>query len=148
MKILLIEDMPRKAESIKAVLSSQFPKIELSEESSYHAAIENISNYGNEYDVILLDMSMNTFNVSVEENGGIPEPFAGVRILEKLFLKEIDTRVIVISMYHKIEGKDFKEIGDELMEQYPNLYEGFVLFAFDRNDWKLKLINLISSYYD
>jgi DNA-binding NarL/FixJ family response regulator len=148
MKILLIEDMPRKAESIKAVLSSQFPKIELSEESSYHAAIENIANYGNEYDVILLDMSMNTFNVSVEENGGIPEPFAGVRILEKLFLNEIDTRVIVISMYHKIEGKDFKEIGDELMEQYPNLYEGFVLFAFDRNDWKLKLINLISSYYD
>lgn len=148
MKILLIEDMPRKAESIKVVLFSQFPKIELSEESSYHAAIENIANYGNEYDVILLDMSMNTFNVSVEENGGIPEPFAGVRILEKLFLNEIDTRVIVISMYHKIEGKDFKEIGDELMEQYPNLYEGFVLFAFDRNDWKLKLINLISSYYD
>ncbi len=148
MKILLIEDMPRKAESIKGVLSSQFPKIELSEESSYHAAIENISEHGNEYDIILLDMSMNTFNVSVEENGGIPEPFAGVRILEKLFLNEIDTKVIVISMYHKIEGKDFKEIGDELMEQYPNLYEGFVLFAFDRNDWKLKLINLISSYYD
>lgn len=148
MKILLIEDMPRKAESIKGVLSSQFPKIELFEESSYHAAIENISEHGNEYDIILLDMSMNTFNVSVEENGGIPEPFAGVRILEKLFLNEIDTKVIVISMYHKIEGKDFKEIGDELMEQYPNLYEGFVLFAFDRNDWKLKLINLISSYYD
>ena len=148
MKILLIEDMPRKAESIKGVLSSQFPKIELSEESSYHAAIENISEHGNEYDIILLDMSMNTFNVSVEENGGIPEHFAGVRILENLFLNEMDTKVIVISMYHKIEGKDFKEIGDELMEQYPNLYEGFVLFAFDRNDWKLKLINLISSYYD
>lgn len=148
MKILLIEDMPRKAESIKSVLNSQYPEIELSEESSYHAAIDNISERGNDYDVILLDMSMNTFNVSVEENGGIPEPFAGVRILEKLFLNEIDTKVIVISMYHKIEGKDIKEIGDELTEQYPNLYEGFILFSFDRNDWKLKLTNYIDSYYD
>lgn len=148
MKILLIEDMPRKAESIKSVLNNQFPKIELSEESSYHAAIDNISEHGNEYDVILLDMSMNTFNVSVEENGGIPEPFAGVRILEKLFLNEIDTKVVVVSMYPKIEGKDIKEIGDELKEQYPNLYEGFILFSFDRNDWKLKLIDYIDSYYD
>lgn len=148
MKILLIEDMPRKAESIKNVLHSHFPEISLSEETSYHSAIENITEHGNEYDVILLDMSMNTFNVSIEENGGIPEPFAGVRILEKLFLNEIDTKVIVISMYHKIEGKDFKEIGDELTEQYPNLYEGFILFSFDRNDWKFKLINYIDSYYD
>lgn len=148
MKILLIEDMPRKAESIKSVLNNQFPEIELSEESSYHAAIDNISEHGNEYDVILLDMSMNTFNVSVEENGGIPEPFAGVRILEKLFLNEIDTKVVVVSMYPKIEGKDIKEIGDELKEQYPNLYEGFILFSFDRNDWKFKLIDYIDSYYD
>lgn len=148
MKILLIEDMPRKAESIKNVLHCYFPEIELSEETSYHAAIENISEHGKDYDVVLLDMSMNTFNVSVEENGGIPEPFAGVRILEKLFLNEIDTKVILISMYHKIEGKDIKEIGDELTEQYPNLYDGFILFSFDRNDWKFKLKNYISSYYD
>lgn len=148
MKILIIEDMPRKAERIKEVLRTHFPKTELSEETSYHTAIENIVEHGNEYDAILLDMSMNTYNVSVEENGGIPEPFAGVRILEKLFLYEIQTRVMVISMYHKIEGRDFKEIADELKEQYPNLYQGFILFSFDRNDWKKKLTNYISSLYD
>lgn len=148
MNVLLIEDMPRKAERIKEVLQTQFPKIRLFEESSYHTAIENIAEHGKEYEVILLDMSMNTYNVSVEENGGIPEPFAGVRILEKLFLYEIQTRVMVISMYHKIEGRDFKEIADELSEQYPNLYEGFILFSFDKNDWKQKLTNYISSIYD
>ena len=148
MNVLLIEDMPRKAERIKEVLQTQFPKIRLFEESSYHTAIEIIAEHGKEYEVILLDMSMNTYNVSVEENGGIPEPFAGVRILEKLFLYEIQTRVMVISMYHKIEGRDFKEIADELSEQYPNLYEGFILFSFDKNDWKQKLTNYISSIYD
>lgn len=148
MNILLIEDMPRKAERIKEVLLKNFTDIELTEVSSYHSAIEDITEHGNEYDAILLDMSMNTYNVSIEENGGIPEPFAGIRILEKLYLNEIETNVIVISMYHKIEGKDFKEIGSELKEQYPNLYDGFILFSFDKNDWKQKLINYISSLYD
>jgi len=145
MKILLIEDMPRKAESIKEVLKDNFPDCEVEERSSYHSALEETSKHGDEYDLVLLDMSMNTYNVSVEENGGLPEPFAGIRILEGLFLRQIKTRVVVISMYRKIEGKDFMKIGQELTDKYPNLYDGFILFSFNKKDWKKKLIEYIKS---
>ena len=41
-KILLVEDLPEKAEEIKNVIASAFSDVKVEERSSYHSAIEEI----------------------------------------------------------------------------------------------------------
>ena len=41
-KILLVEDLPQKADDIRKEISSNFPNIPIEERSSYHSAIEEI----------------------------------------------------------------------------------------------------------
>ena len=76
-KLLLIEDLPEKAEEIKNVIASAYPEVKVEERCSYHSAIEEIFNNYAEYFLILLDISMSTYDVNVEENGGVPEALAG-----------------------------------------------------------------------
>lgn len=75
-KVLLIEDFQTKADSIISHLTDEFPNVRIERRESYKSALSEICNNAREYDLILLDMSMSTFDVTAEESGGEPEPLA------------------------------------------------------------------------
>ena len=77
MKILLVEDYEEKANDIKSFLFSTFPQIQVDHCTSYNSAQEKIFDATDPYDLILLDMSMTTFDLSSDASGGKPEPSAG-----------------------------------------------------------------------
>lgn len=134
-KILIVEDIPEKAERIKNAIRQEFSDIHIVERSSYHSALEEIfSNYA-DYCVILLDMTMSTYDVNVEENGGVPEAQGGKRILEGMYLRDIPTKVKVVTMFDSFEGKRIKELDRELKEENPDNYDGYIFFSFQKNDW-------------
>ena len=82
MKILLVEDVEGKANSIISCIKEEFPDCEVVTRSSYHSAAKEIFLHYGEYQLILLDMSMSTYDKNIEELGGVPEAMAGKRILE------------------------------------------------------------------
>ena len=125
-RILLVEDIQLKADAIIAYLNEEFPLIKIDRRESYNAAIKVIFNDYNKYDLILLDMSMSTFDVSVEESGGVPEPIAGRRILDGMFLRDIPTKVIVVTMYENFDGVKLLELDKELHDSYPENYYNYV----------------------
>ncbi len=143
-KILLIEDINLKADAIVEFIKTNFSDIEIDRKESYNSAIKAIYNGFINYDLILLDMSMSTFDVSVEESGGVPEPIAGRRILDGMFLRDISTKVIVVTMYENFDGIRLKELNDDLHLNYPDIYYNFVFFSFQKNDWQEKLKQYIS----
>lgn len=144
-KLLLVEDLPEKAEDIKKEVLREFPEMEIIEQSSYHSAIEEIyKNYDN-YFLILLDITMSTFDVNVEENGGVPETLAGKKVLEGMYLRDIPTKVKVVSMFESFDGKSIKELDKELMDDNPDSYDGFIFFSFKKSDWKKQLTDYIHS---
>lgn len=144
-KILLVEDLPEKAEEIKKEILGNIPNIELIEKSSYHSAIEEIYCNYNEYFLILLDISMSTFDVDIEENGGLPEALAGKRILEGMYLRDIPTKVKVVTMYESFDGRKIQELDKELREDNPDSYDGFIFFSFKKSEWKKQLIDYINN---
>ena len=88
---------------------------------------------------------MTTYDVSVEESGGIPEPLAGENILDVMYLNEIPTKVVVVTMYESFAGKRLKTFDVELKENYPDNYLGYVFFSHNNTDWKLELKKQINS---
>ena len=71
MRILLVEDVEGKANSIIACIKEAFPGCEVETRSSYHSAAKEIFlNHAN-YQLILLDMSMSTYDKNIEELGGV-----------------------------------------------------------------------------
>lgn len=138
-KILLVEDMEEKANAIIACLHEDFPTIEVVRKESYNSSQKEIYEHFEDYFVILLDMSMHTFDRSKDENGGEPEPVAGRKILNGMFLRDINTKVIVVTMYGSHEGKKLLTFVKDLEEEYLDNYSDYVFFSFQKNDWKEKL---------
>jgi DNA-binding LytR/AlgR family response regulator len=144
-KILIIEDEQRKLDHLKEFLNMEFPDIEFEEKHSYNSALKEIVENHKKYDLLLLDMSMTTYDVSVEESGGVPEPLAGENILDAMYLNEIPTKVIVVTMYESFVGKKLKAFDIELKENYPDNYLGFVFFSHKNTDWRTELKKYINS---
>ena len=67
-KILLVEDLPEKAEEIKNVIASAFSDVKVEERSSYHSAIEEIYRKYSEYFLILLDIPIKVKIVTMYES--------------------------------------------------------------------------------
>lgn len=141
MKILLVEDTKRKSDRIEAFLNDTYSErgIEIVKKESYHSASKEIFDHGDEYFVILLDMTMSTFDATNGENGGEPEPVAGKRILNGMYLREIMTKVIVVTMHNIFGGQKLNSLIEELKKLFPDNYYDYIFFAFNSEDWKKKL---------
>lgn len=145
MKILLVEDYAVKAEYVKRFIQKEFPGFEIVHKESYNSASREIFTNHHQYDFILLDMTMSTFDVSIDEDGGNPEPIAGCNILDGMFLRGITTKVIVVTMYRSFDDLSLSDLHNNLLEQYPENYIGHVSFAIDRTDWQKELKNLVNT---
>lgn len=139
MKILLVEDFEEKANNIIAFLNKEFHEYEIDRCSSYNTAQEMIFEHSEDYKLILLDMSMSTYDLNVDASGGLPEPAAGEYILEGMFLRDINTPVIVITMYNVFGRKELAAFDTELKDKYPQNYKSYVFYSSQRTDWKNEL---------
>lgn len=135
-KILFIEDDQYKMEKIKSFLENEFSNIELTIRTSFHGGFEEIVDNPILYDLILLDMSMQNYDMSPFEAGGDPAPLAGKSILTQMYLREINTNVVVVTMYKDFQdGTKIKDLNTLLTEEFPDNYKGYVFFSHKDNDW-------------
>lgn len=138
-RILLVEDYEEKANNILAFLKQEFTDYEVIQRTSYNSAQEEIFEHGGDYSLILLDMSMSTYDLSTDASGGLPEPSAGQYILEGMFLRQIMTPVIIVTMYNVFGRKQLDAFDIDLKKDYPQNYRSYVFYSSQRNDWKIHL---------
>lgn len=143
MNILIVEDEIEKANSVIRFIEQAFPTYKLTLKESFNSAFREIKVNYQQYDLILLDMTMTTFDKSTDEDGGTPQILAGCNILESMKLRRILTPVVVVSMYESFDGKKMNELHNELLVKYPLNYNGHVKFAYNKRDWQIELSNYI-----
>lgn len=135
-KILLIEDDQYKMEKIKSFIELEYPSFELIIRTSFHGGLDEIVDYHSKYNLVLLDMSMQNYDISPFEAGGDPAPLAGKSILTQMFLREINTPVVVVTMYEKFQdGTKIKDLNTSLSEEFSENYKGYVYFSHMDNKW-------------
>lgn len=139
-RILIVEDNEKKLEKLRSFLETEFSTIVLEERTSYNSASKEIALNHENYNLILLDMSMQTYDISNEESGGEPEPLAGKNILKQMYLRDIPTKVLVVTMYENyVDGTRIKQLDEELTSEFPDNYKGYIFFSHNNFDWSKNL---------
>ena len=146
MKILLVEDNQDKINKIGAFLKEEFNDYYIEIKTSYQSALKEIMSNHSKYSLILLDISLPTYDVAPDEPGGEPMPLAGEGILKEMYYADIMTNVIVVTMYvNFVDKTKIEDLDKRFIEEYSDNYKGYVYFASNQNSWKEKLKNKINA---
>ena len=144
-KILFIEDDQYKMEKIKTFIEANVENVELTIRTSFHGGLDEIVDNPTLYDLILLDMSMQNYDMSASEAGGDPAPLAGKSILTQMYLREINVNVVVVTMYKDFQdGTKIKDLHTSLSEEFPENYKGYVFFSHKDNEWMREIKQFIN----
>lgn len=143
-KILIIEDNETKLQHIREFCERSLKRCILNDKQSYNSAQQEVIFHGSEYDLILLDVSMNTYDTQKEDNGE-QEPLAGANILRFMKLRRISTPVVVVTMYESfVDGVRINALDEKFRNQYKEIYKGFVYYNLKSDDWKDELMSKLN----
>lgn len=146
MKILIIEDDDLKYSHISKYCKELLPFSIIEWEKSFQTGLNELLK--NEYNLILLDMSMHIYEKSSEETGGSFETYAGRMILSEININDIETKVIVITGYDIYnDGKTLGTLKQELREEFGDFYLDTIYFIGKDEGWKSELYELIKNNF-
>lgn len=144
MKALIIEDDANKLRAINEFMLQHW-QTSCTCKMSFHSGMKAL--YDESYDLLLLDMSMPMYDVTVRDTGGRPLPLAGRDILFKMRRSNVQTKVVVITQYEDFEGISLAQLNRDLQHDFPTLYCGSVYYNTTHDTWKEDLMILLNTLF-
>jgi CheY-like chemotaxis protein len=145
MRILLIEDEAPKQGHIRAALEEIRPTANISVARSVRSAIQEMQT--SPPDLMLLDMSLPTYDVGPQESGGRPQNLGGIEVLRYMDLYDLAFPTIVITAYEAFSknGKpvDHGSLDVQLQAEHPSSYRGLIYYNSLFSEWRVELSALI-----
>lgn len=127
-------------------LKSQKDVSKIVEARSFNSGMKELIK--KEVDIVILDMSLPTFDTTVEESGGRPRSYAGKDILSQMVKKRIEIQSIVVTQFDYFgegEGKtSLKQLDSELERDFSEIYKGTVFYSASSDDWQQHLRELLN----
>jgi CheY-like chemotaxis protein len=143
MKILMIEDTFDKMKAVEQCIKKVITSCEVVEAMSYSEGIKKV--YEDEWDLLVLDMSLPTYTVTHTESGGTKKPMAGKEIIKRMYSRKIFTPTIVITQFD-IFGEleiSLESLNEEFDEKYDMIWKGTV--SYNKQGWEEELTNLLKT---
>ncbi len=140
---LLIEDDPAKAHKVLACVNEYFPDYQMQHRLSYKTGLDAIFN--NEYDFILLDMSLPTYDQGDGSFSGKPKGFGGRDIMKEMKRHKKFSKVKVFTQYNDFDGGSISmaELDEQLKEKYAAIYQGYISYNSKESDWQTELYDFL-----
>ena len=139
-KILLVDDDQYKTSEIVSFLENTRPEYNIIIQTSINRGLRRLRI--EQFDLVLLDMSLPTFNINDTENF---KSFGGLDFLDEMKRKQIKTPTIIVTQYEVFgEGDSVKssaQISEECKIKYEN-YKDIIIFSSSENSWREKLLYL------
>jgi len=144
MRILLVEDDEDKLKDIVSFLESEISGVEIAIARSHGSGLRKIIFEADVNDLIILDMTMPSFDISAQEpTGGVPENYAGEDLLAQMRLRMVDTPTIVVTMFDEFGEKPNKvplnELTKRLRENYSPPFVDLVYYSSRQEGWRVSL---------
>lgn len=144
-RVYLVEDDPLKAKVISSFMAEHFPDLDLEFYCSFHSGLKAIES--NPPDLVLLDMTLPTYDRAPGEREGRLRPLGGYELLSKIRLRAIKTKVIVITGLISFgdggQRITFDEINSRCVVEFPDSFMGMVYYQQSDLDWCDDLERLI-----
>jgi CheY-like chemotaxis protein len=142
MNVLLIEDDEFKAADVTKVLAEYCPELSLQRATSVSSALKAIT--AQTFSLVILDMSLPTFELSGPGGGGSPQSQGGLEVLRLATRLEKVTPFIVITQYPDIEldGRDvpLSQAPRTLRSRFGLRVKACILYEFDGDAWRSVLM--------
>ena len=125
--LLLVEDDEQKLLRISAFLRASFPELHLTVRRSFQSGLKEVLR--KPPTLLLLDMTLTTFDLGQDEEGGRPGPYGGREILEHMEEEGISVPSIIVTQYSAFGDKSSKmltlaDLDQELLACFPTTYCG------------------------
>lgn len=141
MKILLVEDDEHKMNDIISYIDTLKKNIIVetarSVESGVQAAVDN------QFDLILLDMTIPNFDITEKSDGGKSYKNGGEIIVKELLDEEVVFRCAVITQYETFNNETIDQIGQRIRQLCGDDYLGYVKYSTNTESWRQGLKELI-----
>lgn len=145
--LLFVEDNPHKRARIIDFLKITFPLIEIIEAHSFSSGCQAIEN--RQFSIILLDISMPTYDRVGNESGGKFRPFAGREIARKIMRSRGQSLVIFITQYNSFSDKgtsySLEELSEILHSESKDNYGGLIFYDSALSSWKSEIKKIIEN---
>jgi CheY-like chemotaxis protein len=140
--VLIVEDEAPKRTHIERFVLEVVPFAKIRVARSVNSALDAIDD--SLPDLMLLDMSLPTFDVDKDEAGGRPQGFGGKEIMRHMKLSKVSCSVIVITGYEAFPrdaGKpvELSQIKEELATEFPSMLVGMLHYNSTYEEWKHEL---------
>jgi CheY-like chemotaxis protein len=135
-KIWLVEDDGFKRDKVRQCLQELFPGSEIDEARSAKSAFNLLQETLPE--LIVLDMSLPTFDIGRGETGGRPQVFGGVEVMREMARRSIVVPVLIVTQYEVFgeERVGIKELESRLFKEHPATFAGLVYYETASEQWK------------
>ncbi len=140
-KLLIVEDDVNKREQLHRFVSDNFAQLSIEDAESLIGGIRKLRAVVP--DVVLLDMTLPTYDFQDGENGGGMQAFGGEEFLRQCKRFNLAPAVIVVTQFEtfgeasELKGRD--ELDAELCSSFPGIYRGMVYYHASISSWSEEL---------
>lgn len=146
-RILFVEDNDYKRNKIVDYLAATFPEIETVESRSYSSCVQKMEE--STFDLLLLDVSLPTYDISPTETGGRFRTFAGRELARRAIRQDTISKIIFITQYKSFSERgnsySFDELALHLEKDCGAKFGGAIFFDGSISSWKQKLTDAIEA---
>jgi CheY-like chemotaxis protein len=142
MRILLVEDEEPKQRHICAFFAERHNEVQVTIARSVNAALDALEK--GMPDLLLLDMSLPTFEITQGETGGRPQGFGGLEIVRTMAMNDWDCPTLIITGYEAFPSDSGEQVQlavleTELKSTLGESFLGVLHFNSALDDWKAEL---------
>lgn len=148
MNVLIIEDDPNKLSQLVSFLQAELPDARLTERRSYQSGLKEAVH--NPPELLVLDMTLPTYDVGGVEKGGRFRFLAGREILSHLQRRKITSKIIVVTQFDVFgEGAalvTLAELRKNLEREFGPQYLGTVYYKPAESSWQADLRKVLARF--
>lgn len=143
MRILIVEDNLNKLKQIRDLLEKKYLGCEVHETYAFNSGVKMVLN--DNWDLVVLDMSLPTYNITHTEGGGDKKPVAGKNIMKRMLNKKIFSPVVVITQFETFDDDkiSLESLNEEFAKQYDQIWKGTIYYGSD--EWAEEFERLLDS---
>ncbi|NVK19780.1 MAG: hypothetical protein HWE30_13860 [Methylocystaceae bacterium] len=145
MKILVVEDEKYKRDQVLEALETMDFDFEIVISISFNDAISKVDT--DQFDLLVLDMSLPTYSHQNEDGGGSAQSFGGIDVLRHAEFADNLAPAIFITQYkHFDQGENeltLEDLRRDLHEEFERAFVDVVYYRYINETWKETFVNLI-----
>jgi len=146
MHIHVADDETPKLDSILALVERVLPTARITTSRSVRSALKALR--GEVPDLLLLDMSLPTFDVGQGEQGGRPQGFGGIEVLRYMDFYNVLCPVVIITQYEAFpeNGRhvDLSSLSQRLRAEHPGSFRDIIYYGGSSHEvWQERLTILL-----